>query len=383
MIQLLDENDKKVIETEISEIKENIDDCISMSLNLYNGIYKDGYYINQTNGEETQYENWCCSDFIKIKPKKEYYCFSINSSNVYSKSGNIYYAFYDTNKKYITGNIFYNNVDTILTNNENAKYIKISGYKSTFESFFVFGEKDKITFLEGKSKSDFLPFGNEIINEKKGFEKKILMTYGDSITAQGKWQPYVVNNCGFYKHIKHGFPGDRLMRLACSDYIANLTEDFDILLIMAGTNDFGQDRIIGNPDDINADGKDNSFSGSFYGGLNLLIQNIIKKFPEKRIVFITPVIGKRKNGESFFNKKGSENGIKNSNGNTIRDFSDAIINRCKYFGIPYIDLTSGCGWNEYNIQYFCQDEDDNFIHPSENGAQRMASYISSQLKSML
>ena len=364
----------------IGSLKEDLDNKIIQSVNLFDGKIKQNYYINQTTGEETAYTDWCCSDFIKTNPSIEYYCYALNSSNVFSKAGNIYYAFYDKNKRYITGNIFYNNVASIISNNINVNYIRISGPTSVFTSFLIFGEKTKIDFIAGKDRLSFIPFETSIPNINKMFNGKILMTYGDSITAQGKWQPYVKNECGFYKVIKHGYPGDRLMRLACTDYIDTLTEDFDILTVMGGTNDFGQDRVIGKPTDVNTDDKDSSFTGTFYGGLNLLIPSLMTKFPQKRIVFITPVIGKRKNSESFFNKAGSEDGMVNSNGNTIRDFANAIIDRCEYYGMPYIDLTTACGWNKYNISNYCQNEDENFIHPNENGAIRMATFISSQLK---
>ena len=372
--------DAGVTGKEINSLKEDIGNKIIQSVNLFDGKIKQNYYIDQTTGEETAYTDWCCSDFIKVNPSIEYYCYALNSSNVFSKAGNIYYAFYDKNKRYITGNIFYNNVSSIISNNINVNYIRISGVTSVFTSFLIFGEKAKIDFIDGKDRLSFIPFETSIPNINKMFNGKILMTYGDSITAQGKWQPYVKNECGFYKVIKHGYPGDRLMRLACTDYIDTLTEDFDILTVMGGTNDFGQDRVIGKPTDVNTDDKDSSFTGTFYGGLNLLIPSLMTKFPKKRIVFITPVIGKRKNSESFFNKAGSEDGMINSNGNTIRDFANAIIDRCEYYGMPYIDLTMACGWNKYNISNYCQNEDENFIHPNENGAIRMATFISSQLK---
>lgn len=170
------------------------------------------------------------------------------------------------------------------------------------------------------------------------------------------------------------------MAMATDECLAEITEDFDVMLVMGGTNDWAQDRTIGTENDINTD--DQTFTGTFYGGLNALMKKLTTKYPTKRIVFMTQTPVKNSNGENFFLKKGSADGLKNSNGNTTRDFAKATLNACGNNHVPCIDLNSLVGWNENNISSFVLNENDMFFHPTSIGGKRMAECISGFLKSI-
>lgn len=234
------------------------------------------------------------------------------------------------------------------------------------------------------SNIDFSVGGTKIKILKSDLEKpyfgKILCTYGDSITAQQTWQDYVQRELGFSKYYNHGVGGRRLMAMATDECLAEITEDFDVMLVMGGANDWTQDRKIGTEADINTD--EQSFTGTFYGGLNTLIKKLLVKYPTKRIVFMTQTPVKNSNGEAFFNKNGSADGLKNSNGNTTRDFARATLNACGNNHVPCIDLNSLVGWNENNISSFVKNENNRFFHPTSVGGKRMAECISGFLKSL-
>ena len=234
------------------------------------------------------------------------------------------------------------------------------------------------------SNIDFSVGGTKIKILKSDLEKpyfgKILCTYGDSITAQQTWQDYVQRELGFSKYYNHGVGGRRLMAMATDECLAEITEDFDVILVMGGTNDWAQDRTIGTENDINTD--DQTFIGTFYGGLNALIKKLTTKYPTKRIVFMTQTPTKNSNGENFFLKKGSADGLKNSNGDTTRDFAKATLNACGNNHVPCIDLNSLVGWNENNISSFVLNENDMFFHPTSIGGKRMAECISGFLESI-
>lgn len=217
-------------------------------------------------------------------------------------------------------------------------------------------------------------------NINKPYNGKILCTYGDSITEQETWQNYVKEELGFSKYYNHGVGGRRLMAMATDECLAEITEDFDVMLVMGGTNDWAQDRTVGTEADINTDAQ--TFTGTFYGGLNTLIKKLLVKYPTKRIVFMTQTPVKNSNGEAFFNKKGSADGLKNSNGNTTRDFARATLNACGNNHVPCVDLNSLVGWNENNISSFVKNENDTFFHPTSVGGKRIAECISGFLKSL-
>lgn len=259
---------------------------------------------------------------------------------------------------------------SIYSTTENASYTV---------DIYVYDVTDKDT-----SKIDFSVGGTKIKILKSDIEKpywnKILCTYGDSITAQQTWQDYVQRELGFSEYYNHGGGGRRLMAMATDECLAEITEDFDVMLVMGGTNDWVQDRAIGTENDINTD--DQTFTGTFYGGLNALMKKLTTKYPTKRIIFMTQTPTKNKNGESFFLKKGSADGLKNSNGDTTRDFAKATLNACGNNHVPCVDLNSLVGWNENNISSFVLNEDDMFFHPTSVGGKRMAECISGFLKSI-
>ncbi len=214
---------------------------------------------------------------------------------------------------------------------------------------------DKIDFSVGGTKIKILKSDLE-----KPYFGKILCTYGDSITAQQTWQDYVQRELGFSKYYNHGVGGRRLMEMATDSCLAEITEEFDVILIMGGTNDWAQDRAIGNPTDELTD----SFTGSFYGGLNTLIQKLSIKYPAKRIIFMTQTPAKFSSGKDFFLHRGSEDGLINSNKNTTRDFANAMIIACKNNHIPCIDLNELVGWNKNNLPYFVKNENE-MVFPSK------------------
>lgn len=259
---------------------------------------------------------------------------------------------------------------SIYSLTENASYTvdiyvyDVTGKDTSNIDFSIGGKKIKIL------KSDLA----------KPYVGKILCTYGDSITAQQTWQDYVQRELGFSKYYNHGVGGRRLMTMATDECLAEITEDFDVMLVMGGTNDWAQDRTIGTENDINTD--DQTFTGTFYGGLNALMKKLTTKYPTKRIVFMTQTPVKNSNGENFFLKKGSADGLKNSNGNTTRDFAKATLNACGNNHVPCIDLNSLVGWNENNISSFVLNENDMFFHPTSIGGKRMAECISGFLKSI-
>lgn len=211
----------------------------------------------------------------------------------------------------------------------------------------------------------------------KPFSGKILLCYGDSITAQKTWQSHVVNKLGFSSYINKGVGGRRLMLMATDSCLAEITEEFDVITVMGGINDWLQDRPIGAIEDYNTD--DQAFSGTFYGGLNALLDKLTTLYPTKLIVFMTPTPIWVNDSTKFYSKNGS--GETNSNGNTIRDFAEAMIKTCEKWHVPYIDLNAMVGWNKNNISYYVQNEDNNFIHPNyAEGGERLGASIANGLE---
>ena len=221
---------------------------------------------------------------------------------------------------------------------------------------------------------------------QSGWKDKTLYCYGDSVTEQGRWQPYLNRICDFGSVINGGHSGYRLMLLATTENIDAITDAFDVMVVMAGINDWAQDRAIGTINDVNTD--DQSFTGTFYGGLNQMLSYLTTKWPARRFMFITPTYVYLNDSRKFFS--GTGHGDVNSLGLTIREYADAMIAACKKWNVPCLDLLSEIGWNVNNISTFVQndpstDEDvtyANYSHPNNAGAKVMASVIAHKLESI-
>ena len=60
-----------------------------------------------------------------------------------------------------------------------------------------------------------------------------------------------------------------------------------------------------------------------------------------------------------------------TSGLTQRDYANCIRNIAEKYGIKYVDTMSEMECNEFNISYFYQYEDGNYIHPNTKGGKRL------------
>lgn len=132
---------------------------------------------------------------------------------------------------------------------------------------------------------------------------KIAVAYGDSIThgtftdvgdnspdsvVDKKWCDVVSERLGFKYLSNYGQNGISISSTssvlsgnALSLGYKNLRGDAEVIMIAAGTNDFGTNVKLGN----NSDTEDISFCG----GLNVLCAGLKEKFPNAKVIFITPI----------------------------------------------------------------------------------------------
>ncbi|MFW2007274.1 SGNH/GDSL hydrolase family protein, partial [Acinetobacter baumannii] len=113
-----------------------------------------------------------------------------------------------------------------------------------------------------------------------------------------------------------------------------ITENPDIITVFLGTNDFGvRARALG------AFG-DGTGIETVAGSINLLLTNLVNKFPTKRLGIILPL--------PRYNSFGINGGTPNSFGVTLRQISELIVQYANHFGIPYVDLYNESGLAVYN-----------------------------------
>ena len=168
--------------------------------------------------------------------------------------------------------------------------------------------------------------------------------------------------------INYGVGGTRIARQlnpswpALFDYDYNMRlevmkKDADIVIVFGGTNDFGHG--------------DASFSGegyySFTGALNILFDNLKKKYPKQTIVIITPL--QRSDQE------------KSLCGHPLVDYASLIkkeaLNRNYNILDLYNDIDFKVGTEAFKNNIFTDG-----LHPNDNGHELIAKKIYNYLKEL-
>lgn len=133
--------------------------------------------------------------------------------------------------------------------------------------------------------------------ELKGIKANFLgdsMTQGQGVTDQEHnifWQR-LKRECGLAEARGYGISGTRIARQHLredpqfdQDFLSRveaMDDDADLIVVFGGTNDFGHgDAPLGVMGDRTP--------YTFYGACHRLMQNLITKYPESQIVFMTPI----------------------------------------------------------------------------------------------
>ncbi|WP_019407756.1 SGNH/GDSL hydrolase family protein [Pseudomonas psychrophila] len=215
------------------------------------------------------------------------------------------------------------------------------------------------------------PNGETLVNSESGaassskWSGKTWAALGDSISAQGTWQPDVVTSLGL-KWSNFGIGGTKLSgpvgdtTAMCQDTRINaIPVTQDLVTVMAGTNDWAQNVPLG--------AQDSTDPLTFYGALNTLIGKLMARFPAKRVALFTLPYGEIYD----FAKRGWPNAYTNTQGLTTLDYAEAIRVACKRWGLPCVDVQGNAGWNALNIRTYIND-DGALLHPNKMGAARVA-----------
>ncbi len=193
----------------------------------------------------------------------------------------------------------------------------------------------------------------------------VVLFHGDSIThGHGVTSPretYVWQTCEIAHclPVNLGFGGSGWADLPVAEYIAN-RNDWDVLVIMLGTNSFGGSDSAGKPE-----------TAAQYGKKYDLFLGIIRaRFPNKPILCITPIL--------------SENDLvsrKNKNGELAQDYRNAIQKTVEERQRSDRNMYFLDGLKLINDPLFLMVID--HVHPNSAGSQHMAQGIAEKLRPLL
>lgn len=142
------------------------------------------------------------------------------------------------------------------------------------------------------------------------------------------------------------------------DNLPNLPKDGDIYCFEGGINDFWTTGMqLGSVDDSNYEGELNTTT--VCGALETIFRYALNNFVGKPICFVIA----HKIQETAY--------MKNTSGNTFKEYRDAMVAVCEKYSIPYYDAftESGLnGWNDvHNAEFFT---DGDGCHPNAAGYKR-------------
>lgn len=328
------------------------------------------------------------------------------------------YAFYDRNKKYVTGRE--GGWTNPLVIPKGVCYLRSTiNFEDTHtvinvgDTLIPYDENNApiVNFSNefwAKAFKDALGVNDELMKATSKLYGLKWNVMGDSITSTnyarpnwweiiGKKHNMTVNNYGFsgttlaHTHDRHlwdkdwgkldateiGYVQDdpSTWHTGCCfvERYARMDDDADIITVMGGTNDGSVQ--LGEWNDTRTD--------TFYGALNNLLQGLIDKYPDKVIAIFTPIQSANcyktnvANPSAELDKKSATSTL------SIQLRAEAIKRKAKQYGIPCLDLFSTSGISGYGNRKDAMFRPNDTLHPSELGNEYMARVIESFLTSLI
>ena len=191
------------------------------------------------------------------------------------------------------------------------------------------------------------------------------ITEGARVESPDNFYPNIIKrNAGLAEARNYGIGGSRIARIrkpegnpSDEDFnmrVERMDPDFDAVIVFGGTNDFGHGNIpLGQMGDTDV--------YTFYGALMTLCLYLIKNYPDKQFVFVTPL--HRLNEELDYNRRLEEG---NPNARPLEDFVNAIKEVCKLFSIPVLDMFTEGGMPA-RVWAWCEKYMPDGLHPNDAG----------------
>lgn len=154
------------------------------------------------------------------------------------------------------------------------------------------------------------------------------------------------------------------------DFVSRVEEmdpDADAVVVFGGTNDFGHgDAPIGQMSDRTND--------TFYGGLHVLYESLITKYPEAKIVVLTPL--HRCNEDNLRGDGNKEQDVA-----VLKTYVEIIREVAEYYSLPVLDLFAASGLQP-KVPVIQEKYVPDGLHPNDAGHVILAEKIGNFLKNL-
>lgn len=152
---------------------------------------------------------------------------------------------------------------------------------------------------------------------------------------------------------------------------AVIAQNPDIILLLAGVNDYGTNATLGNI----GDQTDETFSGA----LELIIKTYLQALPNVRLIYCTPT-------PYYYHFVGQSNfhsgRVPNAGGNNLRAYAERAIEICKLYSIPVVDTNHDAGWLDINEVEGAFNYTTDGIHLDEKGYNVLTNLQVSKIKEL-
>lgn len=329
------EEDVANIKPKIEKVLENQIDYSDCNRNKFNpNIAIINKQVSPTNGsiiDVTAEGTFYASEMINVKGHEKINCIKNDFTTMYST-----YAFYDVNGGFVRGGSGeINGVDIP----SNATGFKFTVWKNILPENIM---------IELDGLNSFIRFDDDSRNQevyltKMKFKDIIINCIGDSITygfltsATRMQSPYpssLKSLLGAKEVRNYGLSGTTVANdravigsfepMSSPTRVATWDSNADVNIVLGGVNDFIKGVELGTIDD--------EVDTTFYGGYKSLIEQLYKKYPNKKIVIMTPL---------HYNLEYTPN----SKGYILKDYVNAVREIAEMFGIYLIDLYAICDIN--------------------------------------
>lgn len=387
------------VREQISELKGDIADLVEIDSRLTSMFVDESVFSDNentaiwktTNGVIQENSSYCTSNFYPCKiGDRLTYSMVANNSNI------AVLVIYDESKKFIK-NAIIGEVGVVLEGTytfDTNGYFRICVSKSWISTYSISYNEGvyphKLNDDINNIKSDIEDIYGKI--QPLSFAGKKIACFGDSITEFGDYPNRLAEKTGATVY-KCGFAGCRWSTYGAtsnyskmcmsyiSDYIssgeftelitaantvkteqgddnteqANLVASIDYstldyMILFWGTNDYGGNIPIGNDTDEGHD--------TLKGAINLVVKNILTRYPNIHLLFIAPFWRATYTGVSDFCDSDT---YTNPLGFKLPQYVDAIVERAKALHIPCVNLYDNMCINKYNYTHWLTDG----LHPKQ------------------
>lgn len=203
------------------------------------------------------------------------------------------------------------------------------------------------------------------------------ITYGVGASETSKRYSNLLENFSNVKVNNYGLSASKISDLVDDevnsfvDRVVTMETNADMVIIFGGTNDYWHKKTsIGTESDTD--------TSTFYGALNYLFEYINTNFVNKEILCVIPF-------KQYYASIGG-NSDNDFGYGTLNDFRKALINRCEYHSIPYLDLYTMSGMdmahNTTHRSVFGSSTSD-CVHPNNNGHEKIAKLLANYINNIV